>query len=75
VKTVGELRKLLVGLLDTDPIVVRVDASSPFFPDNPEAELGFAVHDADDPRNGNELVVTVRLLDGDLLASEDDDDT
>jgi hypothetical protein len=69
VKTVGELRKLLVGLLDTDPIVVRVDASSPFFPD-PEAELGFAVHDADDPLSSDELVVTVRLLDGDLLADD-----
>jgi hypothetical protein len=72
VKTVGELRELLVGLLDTDPIVVRVDASSPFFPDDPEAELGFAAYAvSDDPRNGNELVVTVRLLDGDLLADDD----
>jgi hypothetical protein len=69
-RTVGELRKLLIGLLDTDPIVVRVDASSPFFPD-PEAELGFAAYAvSDDPRNGNELVVTVRLLDGDLLADD-----
>jgi hypothetical protein len=73
VKTVGELRKLLTGLLDTDPIVVRVDASSPFFPDNPVAELDFAAHvPDDDPRSGNELVVTVRLLDGDLLAGEED---
>jgi hypothetical protein len=70
VKTVGELRELLTGLLDSDPIVVRVDASSPFFPDNPEAELGFAVHDADDPLSSDELVVTVRLLDGDLLADD-----
>jgi hypothetical protein len=69
VKTVGELRELLVGLLDSDPIVVRVVASSPFFPDL-DAELGFAVHDADDPLSSDELVVTVRLLDGDLLADD-----
>jgi hypothetical protein len=72
VKTVGELRKLLAGLLDTDPIVLRLDFSTPFFPD-PVAELDFTAHvPDDDPRNGNELVVTVRLLDGDLLASEED---
>jgi hypothetical protein len=71
VKTVGELRELLAGLLDTDPIVVRVDASSPFFPD-PEAELGFAAHVVEDEPRSNELVVTVRLLDGDLLADEED---
>jgi hypothetical protein len=70
VKTVGELRQLLTGLLDTDPIVVRVDFSTPFFPD-PVAELGFAARVPDDDSgNRNELVVTVRLLDGDLLADD-----